>query len=179
MKQKTLEDLWSLCKIKDRKAQAEFYNRLSKKMFALSLRYTGSVADAEDILQLGFIKVFTKSDSFQGLGSLEGWVRKIVVYTAIEFLRKNKVDFTNLDTVYEKDSGLLPHSHTDHNDLMSLVQSLPIGYRTVFNMYAIEGYSHKEIADILAISEGSSKSQLSRARKSLQNMIAKSEIQKI
>lgn len=170
-----LQHLWELCKKQDRKAQAKFYNHLSKKMFTVCLRYADNYMEAEDILQTGFIKVFTKQEYYRGIGSLEGWVRKIIVNTAIEFHRKKKIDFTeeiddrsiHITSPYSADS--LSH----YNELLAMVQLLPTGYRTVFNMYAIEGYTHKEISEILDITEGSSKSQLSRARNWLKQKLTK------
>jgi RNA polymerase sigma-70 factor (ECF subfamily) len=158
----------------DEEAQKALYDRFKGKMFGLCLRYTKDRATAEDLLQEGFIKVFNKMDTFRFEGSFEGWVRRIVMNTVIENYRKNKP----LQAVVELQDY---HASTIDNDalgkmsrdqLMQLIQELPEGYQMVFNLYAIEGYTHKEIAQELDISEGTSKSQLSRARKLLKKKIA-------
>jgi len=172
-----IDSIWKKCLTGDRKAQYHLYHFFSKKMFIVCLRYAKDSVEAEDILQIGFIKVFTKSHLFSDNGSLEGWIRKIMVNTAIETQRRNKINFiTSLheDVTLE----IVQNTHHDdlqYKDLLSLVQQLPIGYRTVFNLYAIEGYSHKEIEDMLQISEGNSKSQLSRARQWLKTRLEKIE----
>lgn len=142
-------------------------------MFAVCMRYAHTTLEAEDILQNGFIKVFSKHHLYDGKGSLEGWIKRVMVNTAIETFRKNKANLTesldDTNTIHLKsDIGL---DNSSYKDLLALIQRLPTGYRTVFNMYVIEGYSHKEIAEILNISEGSSKSQLSRARQWLQTRL--------
>lgn len=144
-------------------------------MYAVCLRYAGNAEEAEDILQEGFIKVFKKLDSFRSEGSFEGWVRRIFVNTAIEHFRRKRY----LMPVTEKEENSIEGKYLSvldnlaANDIMALVQELSPGYRTVFNMYVVEGYSHKEIGDILGISEGTSKSQLSRAKVILQDMVKK------
>lgn len=147
-------------------------------MYAICLRYSRDQDEANDILQNGFIKVFNKCELFEGKGSLEGWIRRVMVNTAIENHRKNKVKFISTDELSGHDMVLSsPSSLTNLNykDLLELIKKLPIGYRTVFNLYAIEGYNHKEIGEMLEISEGSSKSQLSRARSWLKDRIEKME----
>ncbi|GGE25353.1 RNA polymerase sigma factor [Sphingobacterium cellulitidis] len=147
-------------------------------MYALCIRYAKDQDDAADILQNGFIKVFKKCELFEGKGSLEGWIRKVMVNTAIESHRKNKVRFLSTEelTGHEiEQAGSFSLTHLDYKDLLVLIKKLPMGYRTVFNLYAIEGYNHKEIAEMLEISEGSSKSQLSRARSWLKERIQKME----
>ncbi|WP_404828254.1 RNA polymerase sigma factor [Sphingobacterium cellulitidis] len=147
-------------------------------MYALCIRYAKDQEDAADILQNGFIKVFKKCELFEGKGSLEGWIRKVMVNTAIESHRKNKVRFLSTEelTGHEiEQAGSFSLTHLDYKDLLALIKKLPMGYRTVFNLYAIEGYNHKEIAEMLEISEGSSKSQLSRARSWLKERIQKME----
>jgi RNA polymerase sigma factor (sigma-70 family) len=173
----SIDSIWKKCLIGDRKAQYHLYQLFSKKMYVVCLRYANDSLEAEDILQIGFVKVFTKSHLFSDHGSLEGWIRKIMVNTAIEIQRKNKISYVETlesDHIQETPS----HTHSDHlhyKDLLSLVHQLPLGYRTVFNLYAIEGYAHKEIAEMLNISEGNSKSQLSRARQWLQTRLLKIE----
>ncbi len=170
--------IWEKCKSRDRQAQSELYKIFAPKMYAICLRYSRDQDEANDILQNGFIKVFNKCELFEGKGSLEGWIRRVMVNTAIENHRKNKVKFISTDELSGHDMVLSsPSSLTNLNykDLLELIKKLPIGYRTVFNLYAIEGYNHKEIGEMLEISEGSSKSQLSRARSWLKDRIEKME----
>lgn len=155
--------------------QEELYRRFSPRMYAVCLRYAGKAEEAEDILQEGFIKVFKKLDSYRGDGSFDGWVRRIFVNTAIEHFRRKKylmpVTEKEENTIEGKSISVLDDLAA--RDIMALVQELSPGYRTVFNMYVVEGYTHKEIADMLGISEGTSKSQLSRAKVILQEMVKK------
>jgi len=146
-------------------------------MFALCRRYIGKVDAAEDVLICGFTKVFQKIDQFKGEGSFEGWIRRIMVNEALSHIRKNKSMYLEVEIEYaerEPDFGLLA-GQLEAEDLQKLIDKLPGGYKTVFNLYAIEGFSHKEIGDQLGISENTSKSQLSRARKHLQTMLVESE----
>ncbi|HNR17066.1 MAG TPA: RNA polymerase sigma factor [Chitinophagaceae bacterium] len=169
----TESDLINGCMEGDRRMQEELYRRFSPRMYAVCLRYAGNAEEAEDILQEGFIKVFKKLDSFRSEGSFEGWVRRIFVNTAIEHFRRKRY----LMPVTEKEENTIEGKFTSvldelgAKDIMALVQELSPGYRTVFNMYVVEGYTHKEIADMLGISEGTSKSQLSRAKVILQDMV--------
>ena len=155
--------------------QEELYRRFSPKMYAVCLRYAGNAEEAEDILQEGFIKVFKKLNSFRSEGSFEGWVRRIFVNTAIEHFRRKRY----LMPVTEKEENTIEGKYLSvlddlaARDIMMLVQDLSPGYRTVFNLYVVEGYTHKEIADMMNISEGTSKSQLSRAKVILQDMVKK------
>jgi len=151
------------------------YRRFSPRMYAVCLRYAGNPEEAEDILQEGFIKIFKKLGSFRSEGSFEGWIRRIFVNTAIEHFRRKRY----LQPVTEKEENTLEGSYLSvldnlaERDIMELIQQLSPGYRTVFNMYVVEGYTHKEIGDMLGISEGTSKSQLSRAKVILQQMVKK------
>jgi RNA polymerase sigma factor (sigma-70 family) len=169
----TESDLISGCIEGNRRMQEELYNRFSPRMYAVCLRYAANAEEAQDILQEGFIKIFKKLDSFRGEGSFEGWIRRIFVNTAIEHFRRKRY----LTPVTEKEENTIEGKYTSAlddlaaKDIMALVQELSPGYRTVFNMYVVEGYSHKEIADMLGISEGTSKSQLSRAKVILQDMV--------
>ena len=168
--------LWEKCRSNDPQAQRELYQHFASKMYPVALRYAKDTAEAQDILQNSFIKVFTKTDYYQGKGSLEGWIRRVIINTAIEHLRKNKINFLSIDQVeHHPGSSCNSLAHLDYKDLLAIIQQLPVGYRTVFNLYAIEGYGHKEIAEMLQINEGSSKSQLSRARSWLQKRIQKME----
>ena len=169
----TESDLINGCLKDDRRMQEELYRRFSPRMYAVCLRYAGNAEEAEDILQEGFIKVFKKLVSFRGEGSFEGWTRRIFVNTAIEHFRRKRY----LQPVTEKEENTIEGKYLSaldglaEKDILALVQQLSPGYRTVFNMYVVEGYSHKEIADMLNISEGTSKSQLSRAKVILQDMV--------
>lgn len=159
----------------NRRMQEELYRRFSPRMYAVCLRYAGTAEEAEDILQEGFIKIFKKLGSFRGDGSFEGWIRRIFVNTAIEHFRRKRY----LQPVTEKEENTIEGKFISvldelaEQDILALVRELSPGYRTVFNMYVVEGYTHKEIADMLGISEGTSKSQLSRAKVILQEMVKK------
>lgn len=162
------------CKSGDRLSQKALYDALSRKMFAVCLRYMGDRDAAEDVLQDGFVTLYSKLDSFSGAGSFEGWARKIFVNTALMSLRRKDV----LRGTEEVDAafGVSSDSPTavqqiGYRELMKLVSELPPGFRTVFNMYVIEGYSHKEIAEALGVTEVTSRSQLQRARTLLQDKI--------
>jgi RNA polymerase sigma factor (sigma-70 family) len=153
--------------------QRVLYQRFAPKMYGVCLRYAGNAEEAEDILQEGFIKVFNKMGSFRKEGSFEGWVRRIFVNTAIEHFRK-KVRLQPI-TDYEEETiegkYLSVLDNLAEKDIIQLVQQLSPGYRTVFNMYVVEGYTHRQIAEELGISEGTSKSQLSRAKQILQDLV--------
>ncbi|HRP56638.1 RNA polymerase sigma factor [Agriterribacter sp.] len=166
-------DLIKGCLEGDRRAQEFLYQRFSPKMYGVCLRYAGKAEDAQDILQDGFVKIFKNFRMYRGEGSFEGWVRRIFVNTAIEHYRRQ----ANLYPVTENHENMLETKELSAfdslsvKDLMKIIQQLSPGYRTVFNLYVIEGYSHKEIAEMIGISEGTSKSQLARAKGVLQNII--------
>lgn len=172
-----LDTLWNACLAGNRKAQFQLYQTLSGRMFSVCLRYAQNESEAEEILQAGFIKVFTKGQLFDNKGSLEGWIRKIMVNTAIELHRnKSRHYFEPLTQDYPMaDSRSGSDENLRYKDLLAMITALPLGYRTVFNLYVIEGYSHKEISAMLSISEGNSKSQLSRARQWLKEKLMKIE----
>ncbi len=165
------------CKKQDSRAQEQLYQHYSPKMYALCRRYIPSGMEAEDVLVVAFTKVFQKIDQYKGDGSFEGWMRRIMVNESLTFLRRNKNMY--LETEIEAvDRGLdfaRLENHLEAEELMNMVNQLPTGYRMVFNLYAIDGYSHKEIAEELGISENTSKSQLSRARALLQKNLAELE----
>ena len=172
-------DLIKGCIDGNRQMQEVLYKKFSSKMYGVCLRYSGNVDDANDLLQEGFIKVFKNLLKFRGDGSFEGWIRRIFVNTSIEHFRK-KVKLYNVTEVQEntiEDTDLNILDTLAEKDIIILVNELAPGYKTIFNMHVIEGYSHKEIADILGITEGTSKSQLARAKgvlkKSLEKMINK------
>ena len=167
------ERLISGCRKNDSAAQGDLYQKYSPILFGICLRYVKDTAEAEDILIQGFMKIFQKIDQYKGEGSFEGWMRRIVVNESLTYLRKNKSMHLKVDMEYvENKTEASTYDVTLYTeDLLKMVQQLPIGYRTVFNLYAIEGFSHKEIAQKLNISENTSKSQLSRARKLLQSYL--------
>jgi len=166
------KELVKKCLTNDSEAQELLYRRYASKMLGVCLRYSKNRMEAEDILQEGYIKVFKNLSSYKFDGSFEGWVRRIMVNTAINFYRSSIKYVQSLDDEMITDKDMPNVSMNDMlstKELLKLIQELPEGYRVVFNMFAIEGYSHKEIAETLDISESTSKSQLSRARVALQN----------
>lgn len=162
------------CRKGNRVAQKELYEMYSRKMMGVCLRYSNDRETARDLLQDGFVKVFMNIDTYSGSGSFEGWIRKIFVNCALEHLRKSDVlkEATDLDNTAEL---IEPEaSVTDYlsaQELMAIIHKLPAGFRTVFNLFAIEGYSHKEIGEMLNITESTSRSQYTRARQLLQRTI--------
>ncbi len=162
------------CIKKNKLAQKELYDRFAKKMMGVCLRYCDNQEEGEDVLQNGFLYIFDKIDTYRGTGSLEGWIRKIIVNTALTSIRKNKKLEMNVD-LNSVEYGIEDQSHLGENmaakELLKIIQTLPVGFKTVFNLHAIEGYSHKEIAEMLGITEGTSKSQYSRAKTYLQKII--------
>jgi len=148
-------------------AQRVFYDRFASSMLAVCYRYTKSVADAEDVLQEGFVKAFKNLHQFKGEGELGGWIRRIMVTTAINYLKKNSRYASEL--VFGEEhlhavSAYQPHMNLQAKELAALIRQLPSGYQTIFNLYAVEGYSHLEIGKILGIQEATSRSQYARAR---------------
>jgi RNA polymerase sigma-70 factor (ECF subfamily) len=178
LKEESLKPDWltlvNRCKNGDRGGQKAMYDALARKMFAVCLRYMGNRDDAEDILQDGFVTLFSKLESYSGAGSFEGWARKIFVNTALMSLRKKDVlrQSEDVDTAWNiSASEPTPVQKIGFRELSKMISELPTGFRTVFNMYIIEGYSHKEIAETLGVSEATSRSQLQRARTMLQGKI--------
>ncbi|MCG8411678.1 MAG: RNA polymerase sigma factor [Bacteroidales bacterium] len=162
------------CLKADPVAQKKLYDLFADKMFGVCLRYVSDVDEAKDILQDGFVKVFCNLKKFNNKGSFEGWIRRIIVNTALErFRNKNYLFAVSMENSYEKGNNEYDHilSELSANDLLKMVQELSPQYRTVFNLYAIEGYSHKEISKKLNIKEGTSKSNLSRAREILKEKV--------
>lgn len=173
----TVDDLFEGCKRGERKYQEHLYKMLSSKMMGVCLRYAKDHYEAEDMLQIGFVKVFQKVNEFRGEGSFEGWIRRVMVNNAIELYRKNQrmLTLVDIDEVYDEPQVTFDMNGLETQDLLKMIQQLAPGYRVVFNMYIIEGYSHKEIGEMLDISEGASKSQLSRARSILKEKLKKME----
>jgi RNA polymerase sigma factor (sigma-70 family) len=165
-------DLIKGCLNKDRKMQEMLYHRFSSKMYAVCLRYCKDTDDAQDLLQDGFVKIFKNLEKFRGEGSFEGWIRRIFVNTSIEHFRKSvkKFSVTDSQEVTVEDPSWNALDNLAEKDVVKMIQQLSPGYRQVFNMYVIEGYAHKDIGEILGISEGTSKSQLARAKAILKKM---------
>jgi len=155
------------------KSQRELYQRFNGKMMAVCRRFAGDLTEAEDMLQEAFIRVFTSMGQFRFEGSLEGWIRRIVVHSALEVLRKRLARFTDIDgeaeTLVSPDTDAV--AAMSAGELMKLICDLPDGYRVVFNLYVIEGYDHNEIATLLGVSAATSRSQLLKARRALQDQI--------
>lgn len=172
---KVEQELIAACQEGKSWAQKKIYESHAATMMSVCYRYVNDRETARDLLQDGFIKVFTKIDSFSGSGSFIGWMRRIFVTTALEFLRQNDAlkQSSNIDDYsnYIEDVDVTVLEKISVDDLLSCVANLPEGYRTVFNLYAIEGYSHAEIADFLNINEATSRSQFMRARKILQKNV--------
>ncbi|RWW92294.1 RNA polymerase sigma factor [Flavobacterium cerinum] len=157
----------------NRHAQQKIYSKHAPKMLSICRQYVKDVQQAEDIMITAFMKVFTNLKAFEHKGSFEGWVRRIMVNECISFLRvQKKVSFLE-DEFFVEDTFNNIESHFSVEDIQSLIDSLPDGYKMVFNLYAIEGFKHQEIAKMLGINEGTSKSQLSHARKMLKEQINK------
>ncbi|MGF1638086.1 MAG: RNA polymerase sigma factor [Cyclobacteriaceae bacterium] len=161
------------CKKQQARAQRELYERFAPKMLGVCLRYVKDTAEAEDIMVASLLKVFDKIHQYSGQGSFEGWVRRIVVNEALGFLRKHKMMQVALDLEYAAEA--INYVQIDDGmgaqEIMDVLNEMPVGYKTIFNLYAIEGYNHKEIAEMLGVSENTSKSQLSRARLHLQKKL--------
>jgi len=162
------------CANGDYRAQKRLYQLYAPQMMGICMRYSSDVPDAEDVLQEGFIRVFGRIDTFSGKGALGGWMRRIMINTALQRYRESKkMHLVRLDDsearMQEVSDDVLSSMEAD--ELLRKIQQLPVGFRTVFNLYAIEGYKHHEIAELLDISEGTSKSQYSRGRALLREMI--------
>jgi RNA polymerase sigma factor (sigma-70 family) len=160
-------------------AQEAFYDRFSPRMLGVCYRFAKSREDAEDMLQEGFIKIFTQLDQYRGEGSLEGWIRRVIVHTCINVLKKNKKFADTVDITYAHgfytNEDLVP-SLLQAKQIVECIRSLPLGYRTVLNLYAIEGYSHKEIGIMLEIGESTSRSQYTRAKAMLEEILIKQKV---
>lgn len=167
------EDIINGCRKGDRKSQERLYKLASPGMYGLCLQYSGNEDEAKDIMQEGFIKVFRKIDQYSGKGSFTGWVRRIMINTALEKYR-SQVIMQPLDESTGKVEERIEENVLDSlsaGEIIQLIQELSPRYRLIFNLYAIEGYNHKEISEMTGISEGTSKSNLSRARGILQEKV--------
>ena len=167
------------CLNNDSVAQRELYNRYSPKMLSVCYRFAHNREDAEDMLQEGFIKVFSQIHTFQNKGAFEGWIRRIIVHTCINNLKKNKKFNESVDIIHA--TGLQVREESvpsivQAKQVVECIRLLPIGYRTVLNLYAIEGYSHKEIAEMLDIEESTSRSQYTRAKQMLEDILVRKRI---
>src|SRR5688572_7475839 len=175
----TEEAILQGCLHNDPVAQRELYTRYSPKMLSVCYRFAHKREDAEDMLQEGFIKVFSQIHTFQSKGAFEGWIRRIIVHTCINNLKKNKkfnesVDIIHATSVQVREESV--PSIVQAKQVVECIRLLPIGYRTVLNLYAIEGYSHKEIAGMLDIEESTSRSQYTRAKQMLEDILVKKKI---
>lgn len=160
-------------------AQRALYEKYSSKMLVVCYRYAHNREDAEDMLQEGFIKVFSQIHTFENRGALEGWIRRIIIHTCINNLKKNKrfqesVDLIHATTLQTREENI--PSIMQAKEVVECIRSLPIGYRTVLNLYAIEGFTHKEISEILDIEESTSRSQYTRAKAMLEEILVKRNI---
>jgi len=169
------EDLIDQCINNNARAHEALYRRFAPKMYGVCLRFAKNKMEADDILQEGFIKVYLNLKTFRKEGSLEGWVRRTIVNTAINYYKKNAkylkdTEIEQAEILYNNVDGAVDALSVE--ELLSLIRELPTGYRMVFNLNVVEGYTHKEISKLLAISENTSKSQLSRARQTLQRKFA-------
>lgn len=157
----------------DRKAQKEFFEVYARKMMGVCLRYARNSQEAEDMLQDGFIRVFTHLHTFNFDGPLEAWIRRVVVNASLRHVNKKSFSYEEIGIPEYYDQSVMSEaiSKLSEQELLTLISHLPLGYKTVFNLYIIEGYSHKEIAEMLDIGESTSRSQLAKAKKTLQNLI--------
>jgi RNA polymerase sigma factor (sigma-70 family) len=175
----TEEAIFQGCLKNQAAAQRELYNRYSPKMLAVCYRFAHNREDAEDMLQEAFIKIFSQIHTFQNKGAFEGWIRRITVHTCINHLKKNKrfnesVDIIHANSVQVREESV--PSIVQAKQVVECIRLLPIGYRTVLNLYAVEGYSHKEIGELLDIEESTSRSQYTRARQMLEEILIKKKI---
>lgn len=175
----TEEAILKGCLKKEAAAQRELYNRYSPKMLAVCYRFAHNREDAEDMLQEGFIKVFSQMHTFENRGAFEGWIRRIIVHTCINILKKNKKFNESVEIIHATGIQVREESVPSiiqAKQVVECIRLLPIGYRTVLNLYAIEGYSHREISDMLDIEESTSRSQYTRAKAMLEEILIRKKI---
>ena len=170
-------DMIEGCKKGDRQAQKLLYDRFSGKMYALCCRYVKDKMEAEDVLVTAFTKILDRIDQYKSEGSFEGWIRRVIVNESLSYLRRNKSMYieTDIEAADHEPNYDRLENHLEAQDLLQVISELPSGYRIVFNLFAIDGYSHKEISKQLGINENTSKSQLSRARSLLQKRLLELE----
>lgn len=175
MRELTERELVEGCQREDRRCQELLYARFARRMYAVCLRYARHQLEAEDLAQEGFIRVFDKLRGFRSEGSLEGWIRRIMVHTCINHYRKKAFQNERFGMEQVPDQAVDPTAVAElgEAELLAMVQDLPHGYRMVFNLYAIEGYDHAEIAELVGCGESTSRSQLAKARRMLQDKIMK------
>jgi len=167
------------CLINDATAQRELYNKYSAKMLAVCYRYAHNREDAQDMLQEGFIKIFLQMHTFENRGAFEGWIRRIIVHTCINILKKNKKFNESVDIIHATGIQVREESVPaiiQAKQVIECIRVLPIGYRTVLNLYAIEGYTHREISGMLDIEESTSRSQYTRAKAMLEDILIRKKI---
>lgn len=175
----TEEAILSGCLQNDAVAQRELYSRYSPKMLSVCYRFAHNREDAEDMLQEGFIKVFSQIHTFQSKGAFEGWIRRIMVHTCINHLKKNKKFHESVDIIHATGVQVREESVpsiVQAKQVVECIRLLPLGYRTVLNLYAIEGYSHKEISEMLDVEESTSRSQYTRAKQMLEDILIRKNI---
>ncbi len=175
----TEEAILKGCLKNDATAQRELYNKYSSKMLAVCYRYAHNREDAEDMLQEGFIKVFLQIHTFENRGAFEGWIRRIIVHTCINILKKNKKFNESVDIIHATGIQVREESIPaiiQAKQVVECIRILPIGYRTVLNLYAVEGYTHREISDMLDIEESTSRSQYTRAKAMLEDILIRKRI---
>jgi len=175
----TEEAILKGCLQNDPAAQRELYNRYSPKMLSVCYRFAHNREDAEDMLQEGFIKIFSQMHTFGNRGAFEGWIRRIIVHTCINILKKNKKFNESVDIIHATGAMVREESVpsiVQAKQIVECIRMLPIGYRTVLNLYAIEGYSHREIGMMLDIEESTSRSQYTRAKAMLEEILVRKKI---
>jgi RNA polymerase sigma-70 factor (ECF subfamily) len=175
----TEESILHGCIKKEASAQKALYERFSGKMFAICYRYAGNKQDAEDMLQESMVRIFSQIHQFEERGSFEGWMRRVIVHTCINQLKKHKkfndsVDITQAEHILSKAEAI--PSIIEAKEIMECIRALPVGYRTVLNLYALEGFSHREIASLLEIEETTSRSQYNRAKNLLETLLISKNI---
>jgi RNA polymerase sigma-70 factor (ECF subfamily) len=181
-----LNEIIDGCRKNKRNAQKELYDVYAPILLGICIRYSKSTQEAEDILQEGFIKILTKIKDFKGDGSFEGWMKKVIVNTAISHFHKNKKfnEIQDIEHIRESDidHDNFENNEFTHEELLNIINQMPEGYKVIFNLYAIEGFKHKEIAEMLNITESTSKSQYSRAKDKIRQeleLISKIKIQNV
>lgn len=168
----SLDQLIDNCKINDTKAQSELYTLFSSKLFSVSLKYSRNYAEAEDNLQDAFVTIFKKIDQYKNKGSFEGWLKRITINTALQCYRTQGVfDIVNENLIEDEVVTIEYENDISIDYLLQIIQELPDRYRLVFNLYVLDGYSHKDVAEMLKITTGTSKSNLARARQILKDKI--------